>query len=127
MSFGFSVGDFLAGAELAITIRNALSESKGAAIEYRELIAELEVVHKVLLQVDQLRAANQLSQSTVNALLFTVNATNEIMESFLDRNEEYGESLKPAGSGNLIKDLFRKGKWVTRMPEKVRHRLEERW
>ena len=59
MSFGFSVGDFLAVAELAYKLGKALSDTKGAAKEYQELITELNVVHKVLLQVDDLRAANQ--------------------------------------------------------------------
>ncbi|KAE9584012.1 hypothetical protein CGMCC3_g370 [Colletotrichum fructicola] len=40
-TFGFSVGDFLAGAELAIKLSKALSDSSGAGREYRELMAEL--------------------------------------------------------------------------------------
>jgi hypothetical protein len=121
MSFGFSVGDFVAGAQLAYTLCEALSDSKGSAREYQELIAQLNVVHKVLLQVDQLRAAKQLAEATVNALLFTVNSTNETMEAFLDQNEAYHESFKPRGSGNAVKDLFRKGKWATQMSENVRY------
>jgi hypothetical protein len=54
MSFGFSVGDFLAVAQLAYTLGKSLSYSKGASKEYQELITELNVVHKVLLQVDEL-------------------------------------------------------------------------
>jgi hypothetical protein len=97
MSFGFSVGDFLAGAQLAYTLCQALSDSKDSAREYQELIAQLDVVHKVLLQVDQLRAAKQLAQAIVNALLFTVNSTNAAMERFIEQNEAYHESLKPGG------------------------------
>ncbi|CAM1508726.1 Fc.00g055740.m01.CDS01 [Cosmosporella sp. VM-42] len=119
MSFGFSVGDFLAGAELAYTLLKALSETKGAAKEYRGLIAQLNVVHKVLMQVDQLRGANQLAQATFNALLFTVNATKAAMESFLDGKASYHNSLKAGGSGNPVKDIWIKGKWATKMPSHV--------
>jgi hypothetical protein len=119
MSFGFSVGDFLAVAQLAYALGKALSDSKGAAKEYNDLISELNVVHKVLLQVDELRAANQLAQATVNALLFTVNTTNVVMETFLDEHEAYEESMKPRGSGNPVKDLYRKGKWATQMSDKA--------
>jgi hypothetical protein len=123
MSSGFSFGDFVAGAQLAYTLCQALSDSKGSAREYQELMAQLDVVHKVLLQVDQLCAANQLAQATVNALLFTVNSANAAMERFIEQNEAYSESLKPVGSGNLIKDLFRKGKWGTQMSDRVRYGL----
>lgn len=119
MSFGFSVGDFLAVAQLAYTLGKALSDSKGAAKEYKDLIAELNVVHKVLIQVDKLRAANQIAKATVNALLFTVNTANVVMETFLDEHEGYKESLKSGGSGNPVKDLYRKGKWATQMPDKA--------
>jgi len=119
MSFGFSVGDFLAVAQLAYTLGKALSDSKGAAKEYKDLISELNVVHKVLFQVDELRAANQMAKATVNALLFTVNTTNVVMETFLDEHEAYEESLKPGGSRNPVKDLYMKGKWATQMPDKA--------
>lgn len=119
MSFGFSVGDFLAVAQLAYQLGKALSDTKGAAKEYQELIAELNVVHKVLLQVEGLRAANQLATATVNALLFTVNTTNVAMETFLDDHAAYDKSLRAGGSGNPVKDIFKKGKWATNMPEKA--------
>lgn len=109
----------MAGANLAIQLFNALSDARGSAKEYRELIAELNVVHKVLLQVDQLQAANQLAQATVNALLFTVNAANETMISFLDQYHYYEESLRQGGSRNVVKDSFRKGKWAFQMPDQV--------
>jgi hypothetical protein len=119
MSFGFSVGDFIAVAQLAHTLLKALSDSKGAAREYQDLVAELNVVHKVLIQVDELRAANQLAQSTVNALLFAVNSVNVSMETFLDQHSAYEGSLKRGGSGNLVKDVYRKSKWAVEMPQKA--------
>ncbi|KAK4074482.1 uncharacterized protein Triagg1_5078 [Trichoderma aggressivum f. europaeum] len=109
MSLGFSLGDFIAVAQLAYQLSKMLSESKGAAEEYRTLITELDVVHRVLLQVNDLRASNQLSQATVNALLFTVNSTRELIGSFLDSHSAYSSSLKPGGSGNPIKDMLIKG------------------
>jgi hypothetical protein len=119
MSFGFSVGDILSGATLAYRLYQSLSSTKGSAQEYRELIAELNVVHKVLMQVDQLRASNQLAQATLNAMLFIVNSASEAMETFILNNEGYGESLKAGGSGNVVKDGWRKGKWAYQMPAQV--------
>ncbi|KAK6948138.1 hypothetical protein Daesc_009902 [Daldinia eschscholtzii] len=120
MSFGFSVGDILAGAQLAYTLSKSLSEAKGASNEYQELIAQLNVVHKVLIHVDELRTANQLAQATVNALLFTINTTNEAIETFLTQYETYEDSLRQGGSGNIVKDVYKKGRWATQMSNKVR-------
>ncbi|KAI1660283.1 hypothetical protein F4813DRAFT_351563 [Daldinia decipiens] len=120
MSFGFSVGDILAGAELAYKLCKSLSDTKGASSDYQELIAHLNIVHKVLIEVDKLQGANQFAQATINAILFTVNSTNEAIETFLTQYETYEESLRQGGSGNIFKDVYKKGKWATQMPDKVR-------
>lgn len=119
MSFGFSVGDILGGASLAYQLCKALSETKGSTRNYQQLIAELNVVHKVLLQVEELRVSNQLAQATLNALLFTTNSANEAMEVFLADHEKYSESLKLGGSGNVLKDSWRKGRWAFQMESEV--------
>jgi hypothetical protein len=119
MSFGFSVGDFIAGAQLAYKLCKAVSDVKGSAKELQELVTQLDVVHKVLIQVDQLRATNQLAQPTVNALLFVVNTANETMGSFLHQNQPYFESLKAGGSGFSATDAYRKLKWPMQMPNRV--------
>ncbi|KAE8451379.1 hypothetical protein EG329_004008 [Mollisiaceae sp. DMI_Dod_QoI] len=89
MSFGFSVGDILGGANLAYNLYQSLSATKGSAREYAKLIKELDVVRKVLIQVEKLRESNQLLQETLNALLFTVNTANEAMEDFMLRYKVY--------------------------------------
>ncbi|KAL2836906.1 hypothetical protein BJX68DRAFT_273307 [Aspergillus pseudodeflectus] len=120
MSFGFSVGDILAGAGLAYRIYEALSETKGASKAYQRLSTDLLGVHKVLLQVGELQASNQLAQSTLNALLFLTTGINEAMESFMLELERYRESLATkGGSGSLLKDTFYKGKWTIRMPDEA--------
>ncbi|KUJ10528.1 uncharacterized protein LY89DRAFT_787539 [Mollisia scopiformis] len=119
MSFGFSVGDILGGANLAYNLCKSLSAAKGSAREYSKLIKELDTVHKVLLQVEQLRESNQLRKETLNALLFTVNTTNEAMEDFMIRCKAYKDSLRPGGSGNIWKDGWMKGKWSVQMPNQT--------
>ena len=84
---------FLACGELAYTLVQSLSAAEGSAQEYQGLMTGLNVVYKVLLQVDQLRAANQLAQATTTSLLFTVAPTIDVMESFLTYYESYSISL----------------------------------
>ncbi len=54
MSFGFSVGDFVAALELVGTVIHSLKESGGAASEFRELVHELYGLETALLRVKQL-------------------------------------------------------------------------
>ena len=68
MSFGISAGDFIAAATLTYKLILALSESSGSSMEYQQLIQDLSCVHRTLLQVEQMKCARQLGQSTVNGL-----------------------------------------------------------
>jgi hypothetical protein len=119
MSFGFSVGDFITAAELAYKLCQSLSSTKGSAQEYRQLVLELNVVHKVLLQVSQLQATNHLALSTTNDLLFIVASASEAMDSFLVAYQSYDLSLRENGSGQPLKDMVKKGSWAFQMPKKV--------
>lgn len=120
MSFGFSVGDFLAGASLAYKLSQSLSSATGSQREYKDLIAELHVVHKVLLQVEDLRVSDELAQATLNSLLFIANSATEAMEAFIHDIEPYRTSLNGSGSGNAVRDFWMKGKWACHMPVQVR-------
>lgn len=93
MSFGFS---------------QLLSEVKGSAQQFAQLNQELLVVHNVLLQVEQLRANNQLAHDALNALVFLTNGITEALENFTLLLKQYEESLQEGGSGNVLKDVFKK-------------------
>jgi hypothetical protein len=63
MSFGFSVGDFISALELVGTVIQALRESGGAGLEYRELVNKLYGLELALLRVKQLELEEeQLSE-----------------------------------------------------------------
>lgn len=54
MSFGFSVGDFLAVGKLVADITNSLREAGGSKSEYQELLQELESLNHALKHLDKL-------------------------------------------------------------------------
>ena len=60
-----------------------------------------------------MKAANQLNQSTINALRYQVESAKRPMEVFLERTEKYRKSLGSGscGSGSGIKDSWRKMGW----------------
>ena len=53
MSFGYSVGDFIAGANLTYRLIRAFSETQGASHEYEEAIGELASLQQTFLQIGQ--------------------------------------------------------------------------
>jgi hypothetical protein len=67
MSFGYSIGDFFAGANLSYQLIKALSGTRGACIEYQEAIAELGCLQQTFLQVGRMTTNPNLSPATINA------------------------------------------------------------
>ena len=67
MSFGFSVGDFLAATLLIKDISCWLQASGGAASEYQELVRELHGLQQALNTIERLQG-NPNQASTVDGL-----------------------------------------------------------
>lgn len=55
MSFGFSVGDFLAAGALITDIVTCLKDSGGAASQYQELMRELDGLQMALNKIEHLK------------------------------------------------------------------------
>ncbi|KAI0154207.1 hypothetical protein GGR57DRAFT_492264 [Xylariaceae sp. FL1272] len=85
MSFGFGVGDFIAGANLAHKLIRVMTESRGASIEYQEALAELCGIQQVFIQITQLSRNDILPKSTLNALAQIIMPSMAIIADFLDR------------------------------------------
>ncbi|OJZ85354.1 hypothetical protein ASPFODRAFT_62011 [Aspergillus luchuensis CBS 106.47] len=116
MMLGTGVGDILACARLAYKIYQELSETNGFFREYRTTSSRLLTVHKALLQVEQLRAANQLTQSTLNAIRFLASRMSEAINGFVSTLE--GIRASQAGwSGLALKDIFSPGKPSSEMTD----------
>ncbi|KAI9643703.1 hypothetical protein NHQ30_008326 [Ciborinia camelliae] len=120
MSFGYSVGDFLTGANLTYRLIRALSESKGASIEYQEAIAELGTMQQTFLQISQMKVSDRVSQATVNAASHIVLSSMKIIGDFLMRTEKYREKLCGRGSGNSLSDSWQKMGWVLFKKEELK-------
>lgn len=111
MSFGFSVGDFIAGANLAYQLLRALSDSQGASKEYQEVIQELGCVQQTFLHVEQMRSCNLFSRATLNAVSYIINSSVDVISNFFARTEKYRRSLSGNGGQSLYRDSWRKVGW----------------
>ncbi|KAI3007493.1 hypothetical protein CBS147346_3302 [Aspergillus niger] len=110
MSLGAGVGDILACASLAYKIYQELSEMNGVSEEYQALTSKLLIVHKLLLQVEKLRASNQLAQSTLNAIRFLTSRMGEAIGEFSTKLEKDSRASQAGEYGIALKNIFSKGK-----------------
>ncbi|KAJ7089767.1 hypothetical protein B0H15DRAFT_271130 [Mycena belliarum] len=109
-----SFGDILALANLAWTIAKILRESTGSSTEYQDLVAELESLGTALQSLDQIvsgPAPIKLQYSVENAVKFSLSKCQILMAGFLKKVEGYQHCLKKGGSGNAVRDSWRKIGW----------------
>ncbi|KAK8112668.1 hypothetical protein PG984_013194 [Apiospora sp. TS-2023a] len=117
LTFG-SVGDLIAICQIAIQLRQALGTASGSAKEYQDLREDVDNFTQILGQVIEEQHEHGRHPSLANLDTQTRNVVNEcatLMKDALDRwYPKYHQSLQPGGSGNPVKDAFRKVEWSVR-------------
>ncbi|KAI2463556.1 hypothetical protein F4781DRAFT_416305 [Annulohypoxylon bovei var. microspora] len=113
MSFGFGVGDFIAGANLAHKLIRVMTETRGATAEFQEALAEVCGIQQIFIQLTQLCRSEILPRATLNSIAQIIMPSMTTIADFLDRTKHYQEKLSPSGglSGSWCKmgwALFRK-------------------
>lgn len=119
MSFGFSVGDFLAAATLIKDIVTCLRDSGGAASEYQELMLELDGLHRALDKIEHLRASPGRAES-INGLKVAALNCAFVLQDFYEKLDTY----KRLGQEEKQRSARRSGKmirWELTMKEDVRN------
>ncbi|KAI2618551.1 hypothetical protein GGS26DRAFT_584906 [Hypomontagnella submonticulosa] len=97
MSFGFSVGDFIAGANLAHKLIRVMTETRGASAEYQEALAEVCGIQQIFIQLTQLCRSEVLPRATLNSLAQIIMPSMITIADFLDRTKHYQAKLAPGG------------------------------
>ena len=89
MSFGWSAGDVFEAGKCLYTIIKALSDSTGSCKDYADLMLELDTLQRTLKQVESIfkthentGVPSQFSQSTINAIGYTVSRCQKILHEF---------------------------------------------
>jgi hypothetical protein len=119
--FGFSVGDFFAGAILIKDIVQALSDVKGSKSEYRALSEALQslnqaltVSHMVYLQWDTAVIHPQYENNASNLLKGMGEARQkclDLMQSFLNGTGQYDDAFIQERGNRASRD-FKKVTWL---------------
>ena len=105
MSFGFSVGDFIAAGQLIFQIAETLKGVGGAKSDYQELLRELESLDKALKHVDRLKGA------TADSIKCAALMCRYPLEDFLNKVRRFDKSLGVGSISNSVKSIGRKLQW----------------
>ncbi len=126
MSFGYSVGDVIAIGSLLTKIISSLRASTGSSVQYQELIAELYCLQRAILEVEHLCRLlhSPFPDATMNSILYAVKVCRKPLGEFLQRIEKYRKRLRDGGSGNMMKDSWRKVGWALFKESEVRELRE---
>jgi hypothetical protein len=128
MSLPVSAGDVIAVSILIKDVIQGLSDSRGSAEEYQEVIRELWSLDKALLEVELL---SRICGTTIelNALSCTARRTANqcklCMSAYLEKIRSYNRSLGFGGSGSKLRDTAKKIQWtLSQKDELARFRAE---
>jgi hypothetical protein len=119
MSFGFSVGDFLAVGKLIADITSSLKEAGGSKSEYRDVVLELECLHKTLVHLDRLSQQGDNSR-TADSIKYAALSCRRPLEEFLGKVKRYEGSLGPNATGPAWKAPMDKVRFRLSGSEEVR-------
>jgi hypothetical protein len=98
MSFGFSVGDFIAVGKLIADITSCLKEAGGSKSEYRDVVLELECLRKALVHLDRLQS--QPGNLSTDSIKYAALSCRRPLEEFLGKLKRYETSLGPSATGS---------------------------
>ena len=120
MSFGFSVGDFLAAATLIKDVVVCLKDSGGSASDYQELMDELHGLQLVLDKIEHLEGSAMQTES-INSIKVAALSCRFVLQEFRGKLEPYNKSLDRGKTRGLGIDSTRKVRWELTMKNEVRN------
>jgi hypothetical protein len=118
MSFGFSVGDFIAAASLISNIVSCLRSSGGSASEYQELTDELHGLRLVLSKISHLESSVQQTEE-MESVKIAARSCIPLLENFRQIVEPYSKSLERGKTRGWVVDAKRKVQWELTMKTEV--------
>ncbi|VUC19984.1 unnamed protein product [Clonostachys rosea] len=105
MSFGYSVSDFITGANITYRLIRVLADSSGASEEYQDAMLELSAMQQAFLQVSQMTQNPVIPQATINSASHIVMSAMDIISHFLDRSRIYQKKLGGGTKSNENESL----------------------
>jgi hypothetical protein len=119
MSFGFSVGDFIAVGSLTADIISSLREAGGSKSEYQEILRELEGLERALSYLDMLQSGDACSTS-IASIKYAALSCRRPLEKFLNNIKKYDNELGVWSKAGTIRSAAEKLKWAYTQKDEIR-------
>lgn len=119
MSFGFSIGDFIAVGTLIADIAKSLRETGGAKSEYQELVRELESLQQALHHLDKLHTNSSKPQDLVS-IKYAALSCRRPLEQFLFKIRKYNKSLGVWNKDGLLRSTADRLKWTYGQKDEIK-------
>lgn len=117
MSFGFSVGDFLAVGKLIADITSCLKETGGSKTEYQDLVRELDCLRQALVHLERFQPHDSVDADSIR---FTALSCKRPLEDFLRRLQRYDASLGSSAAGPSWKVPLDKVRFMLSQKDDIR-------
>lgn len=112
MSFGYSVGDFLTGANVAIKMYHMLATTKCSTVEHAEIMLELKILEETFNGIVALSKNLAVRLDTLKGAELLALASAQTIRDFLKRTKTAREKMSCPGTGNVISESWRKMGWA---------------
>jgi hypothetical protein len=119
MSFGFSVGDFIAVGSIINTIVGSLNEAGGSKSDYQELLRELESLQQALHHLDRLQLGDACS-TDLDSIKYAALSCRRPLEQFLAKIEKYDKSLGVWSDRSALRGAADKVRWAFGQKDEIR-------
>ncbi|PVH98837.1 hypothetical protein DM02DRAFT_680954 [Periconia macrospinosa] len=120
MSFGFSVGDFIAVGKLIKDISSCLQDAGGAKADYQELLRELESLQNALQHLDKLQNENTSLSHDLDSIKYAALSCRRPLEAFLGNMRKYESTLGVWSKSTVMNNTAKKLGWGLGRKEEVR-------
>jgi hypothetical protein len=110
MSFGFSVGDFIAVGKLISNITTSLQNIGGAKCDYRELVREFHLLQDLLHDVDRLQAVGTTSKA-VDSIKASALSCRYLLDQVHKDITKYEKSLGVKSRARWVRTTSDKLRW----------------
>jgi hypothetical protein len=126
ITFG-SVGDIISVSLLVKDVLVALNDGRGSAAEYQEIIRELYILDRALLQVSQLSRQHEATPEVASLCHVAGKAVRDCqnsIETFLRRLEKYRATLSAGSTSTMLRKAAKKLQFAADKKDLLQFRAE---
>ena len=119
MSFGYSVGDFIAVGKLTYEISECLQTTSSATEQFQELLRELKLLEAALRHLNKLGVVTP-SSLTIDSIECAALSCHKPLDDFLTKIQKYDAALGVRSQTTSVQRAKRKLQWTFTMQDDIK-------